>query len=221
MAISFKEELTDGWAVFAARLEQPPCVGTGTWGTGAVLVLLCSGGWWKSAAFLFLLLLRGNLFGKVIEEKVVCTKGLGLQLTSRSAWVTPWGEALVCTSSDFIETADIEEIIIAEAVTYWDVFYYIVVELHGCDRSKVPFRQLRPREVPQLIRVLKVLRQMLLQDTSCLEDAADMQRPKRNARPKIWATRETTKHATTAGPVPGPCVAETWLVYTPTAPLRW
>ena len=34
-------------------------------------------------------------------------------------------------------------------------------ELHGCDRTKVPFRQLCPREVSQLIRVLQVLRQML------------------------------------------------------------
>ena len=36
-------------------------------------------------------------------------------------------------------------------------------ELHGCDRTKVPFRQLCPREVRQLMRVLEVLRQMLLE----------------------------------------------------------
>ncbi|CAL1145999.1 unnamed protein product [Cladocopium goreaui] len=182
MAISFKEELTDGWAVFVARLE-PVSTSRGIW-LAAALVLLCSGGWWKSAVFLFLLLLLNAK--QVLEEKVVCTKGLGLQLTSRSAWVTPWGSPVwASSSSDFIETADIEEIIIAEAVTYWDVFYYLAVELHGCDRTKVPFRQLCPREVSQLIRVLQVLRQML-EDTPYVEDADDMPRPKRNARSNMW-----------------------------------
>ena len=49
---------------------------------------------------------------QVLEEKVVCTKGLGLQLTSRSAWVTPWGSPVwASSSSDFIETADIEDVL--------------------------------------------------------------------------------------------------------------
>ena len=45
-------------------------------------------------------------------------------------------------------------------VTYFDVFYYLVVELQGSDRTKVPFRTLRP-PVAQQLRVLRVLRDML------------------------------------------------------------
>lgn len=45
---------------------------------------------------------------QVVEEKVVCTKGLGLQLSSRSTWLgRDW---LTTSSSDFIETDDIEDL---------------------------------------------------------------------------------------------------------------
>eukprot|EP00434_Breviolum_minutum_P010344 symbB.v1.2.009127.t1/scaffold577.1/size258142/2 len=159
MGIAFEEELTDGWAVFRTRID--PSSGQ-IYYLGAVAVLLCALGFWKVATCLLLLALLSTK--QVFEEKVVCSRNLGLELSSKHGFYLCGMTCGISWSRNFIDLEEIEEIIIAEAVTYWDVFYYLVVDVKGSDRTKVPFRYLRPAKMTQLIRVLRVLRQMLLNE---------------------------------------------------------
>ncbi|CAK9102512.1 Phosphatidylinositol N-acetylglucosaminyltransferase subunit H (Phosphatidylinositol-glycan biosynthesis class H protein) (PIG-H) [Durusdinium trenchii] len=152
--VQFHEEFSPGWAIFTVKLDHARAP-SAYWRALHCLagpVLFCGLGLWKLAVVLLLGAAVWIFPRDVAEEKLVCMKGLGLQLSSRNRS----GK----TTSDFVEMSEIEEIIIAEAVTYFDVFYYLVVELKGSDRTKVPFRTLRP-PVAQQLRVLRVLRDML------------------------------------------------------------
>ncbi|CAK9076758.1 unnamed protein product [Durusdinium trenchii] len=152
--VQFHEEFSPGWAIFTVKLDNARAP-SAYWRALHCLagpVLFCGLGLWKLAVVLLLGAAVWIFPRDVAEEKLVCMKGLGLQLSSRNRS----GK----TTSDFVEMSEIEEIIIAEAVTYFDVFYYLVVELKGSDRTKVPFRTLRP-PVAQQLRVLRVLRDML------------------------------------------------------------
>ncbi|CAE6959496.1 PIGH [Symbiodinium sp. CCMP2456] len=112
---------------------------------------------WRTAAAAtaLLLVLRATRARQVVEEVAVGIEGLGLQLSTRRS-----GGSI---ASDFISASSIQDIIIAEAVTFWDVFYYLVVEIKGSERTKVPFQHLRPG-IEDQAQVLRTLRRLLLRD---------------------------------------------------------
>ncbi|CAE7919959.1 Pigh [Symbiodinium necroappetens] len=144
MPVRFRAEpLVAGVARFVAEAaedkgtSQPASLGRLIWSFG-IPALLGSVACWRTAAAAtaLLLVLRATRARQVVEEVAVGIEGLGLQLSTRRS-----GGSI---ASDFISASSIQDIIIAEAVTFWDVFYYLVVEIKGSERTKVPFQHLRP-----------------------------------------------------------------------------
>ncbi|CAE7881618.1 Pigh [Symbiodinium microadriaticum] len=140
MPVRFRAEpLVAGVARFVAEAAEDKGTSQSAliWSFG-IPALLGSVACWRTAAAAtaLLLVLRATRARQVVEEVAVGIEGLGLQLSTRRS-----GGSI---ASDFISASSIQDIIIAEAVTFWDVFYYLVVEIKGSERTKVPFQHLRP-----------------------------------------------------------------------------
>eukprot|EP00927_Polykrikos_kofoidii_P049223 TRINITY_DN43317_c0_g1_i1.p1 TRINITY_DN43317_c0_g1~~TRINITY_DN43317_c0_g1_i1.p1 ORF type:complete len:274 (+),score=41.91 TRINITY_DN43317_c0_g1_i1:195-1016(+) len=111
------------------------------------------------------LVIRSTVANRVVEEAVIGIRGLGLEIKNRSAN----GHV----SSDFINLATVKDLVIAEGITYFDVFYYLAVRLHdsganGCHRNaplnmKLPFKRFAPK-LPVLERVLHGLNAFILEE---------------------------------------------------------
>ena len=126
--------------------------GSGGGGTGQVLATVLA-----AALATALLVLSWLARGTVVEEAVIATQGFGLELRARRR-----GGGV---SSDFVDASQIEGIVIAEAVTFFDVFYYIAIQVRGGDgREKLPFRVLVPR-LQDLREVARGLRPLVAEES--------------------------------------------------------
>lgn len=90
----------------------------------------------------------------IAEEVVVAVPGLGFELRSRLR--------SGAMRSEFLPRRRVERAVIAEAVTFCDVFYYIVIQVQGGPpgRTMLPFRHLIP-PLPALVRTLHGLMAVL------------------------------------------------------------
>merc|ERR1712066_456874 len=88
--------------------------------------------------------------GQVVEETVVGIRGLGVELRSRQRGGR--------VKSDFVDLASIEDVVISEAVTLFDVFPYVAIivktnDTETSERTKLPFQELIP-DLPALVQTL-------------------------------------------------------------------